>query len=321
MILSLKNVSKSFSNTKVLQDINLELKEGEILTILGASGSGKSTLLNIIAGFEKVDSGDVSVYDKLVDAKSVFVEPHERNIGFVFQNYALFPHLNVYKNIIFGISSEAVSIQKHRVDKMLELTGLQGLEDRYPHELSGGQQQRVALARTLATKPKLILFDEAFSNVDSILKSKIEKELVDIIKKSNISAVFVTHDSKEALSISDKIAYLENGKIKQFCSACDMYNKPSSKSVGEFFAKANFIEKNSKTYCIRPEECKINESTGKIKAKIIRISYLGERQELEVVFNYENIEHKFTIYADKNLKLKVSEYINFDIDWQNVREI
>jgi iron(III) transport system ATP-binding protein len=315
MILSLKNISKSFGTIEVLKDINIDLQEGEILTILGASGSGKSTILNLIAGFEEPDSGSISTYENIVSSSDKFVEPHKRNVGFVFQNYALFPHLNVFKNIAFGISNKDINIQKSTVAKMMKLTGLDGLELRYPHELSGGQQQRVALARTLATEPKLILFDEAFSNVDSILKSKIEKELVDIIKDSGISAIFVTHDSKEALSISDKIAYLEKGKIMQLSSACSIYNCPSSKSVGEFFGKANFIEKDDETYCIRPEECKINEECGEFKAHIGRVSYHGERQELELFFDHEDKEYKFIIYVDKNCDLKDKEYVRFDIDW------
>ncbi|HIP29843.1 MAG TPA: ABC transporter ATP-binding protein, partial [Sulfurospirillum arcachonense] len=161
-----------------LKDINIDLNEGEILTILGASGSGKSTILNLIAGFEKPSSGTIGIYEKIVSSNEEFMEPHTRNVGFVFQNYALFPHLNVFKNISFGISDKETNKQKRVVEEMMKLTGLEGLEKRYPHELSGGQQQRVALARTLATKPKLILFDEAFSNVDAILKSKIEKELL-----------------------------------------------------------------------------------------------------------------------------------------------
>jgi len=316
MILSLKNISKSFEKTEVLKNINIDLKEGEILTILGSSGSGKSTILNLIAGFEKPDFGEISIYDKVASSKDVFMEPHKRNVGFVFQNYALFPHLNVFKNISFGISNQDVNRQKLIVNKMMKLTGLDGLEKRYPHELSGGQQQRVALARTLATDPKLILFDEAFSNVDSVLKSKIEKELVEIIKDNGISAIFVTHDSKEALSISDKIAYLENGDIKQLSSANGIYNCPCSKSVGEFFGKANFIEKNGETYCIRPEECKINEELGEIKANIGRVSYLGERYEVELFFDYEDKNYMFIMYVDKNYDLANKEYINFDIDWE-----
>ena len=316
MILSLKNISKSFGTTKVLNDINIDINEGEILTILGSSGSGKSTILNLIAGFEEPDFGSISIYGEQVSAKGIFIEPHERNVGFVFQNYALFPHLNVAKNISFGISHKDINKQKLLVAKMMKLTGLEGLEKRYPHELSGGQQQRVALARTLATEPKLILFDEAFSNVDSILKSKIEKELVDIIKDNGISAIFVTHDSREALSISDKIAYLESGNIMQLSSANGIYNCPCSKSVGEFFGKANFIDKDGETYCIRPEECKVNEKSGAIRANIGRVSYLGERHEVELFFDYEDKDYKFIMYIDKNYDLTNKEYIKFDIDWE-----
>ena len=316
MILSLKNITKNFGKTEVLKDINIELNEGEILTILGASGSGKSTILNLIAGFEKPSSGTIGIYEKIVSSNEEFMEPHERNVGFVFQNYALFPHLNVFKNISFGIAEKDINKQRRVVEEMMRLTGLDGLEERYPHELSGGQQQRVALARTLATKPKLILFDEAFSNVDAILKSKIERELVNIIKDSGVSAVFVTHDSKEALSISDKVAFLENGKVSQLSSAQKIYNEPNSKSVGTFFGKANFIEKNGCSYCVRPEEC-IVKKDGKIKASIGSVSYLGERQEVELFFDFEKKEYMFKVYVDKNMDLTHKDNINFDILWEN----
>ena len=316
MILSLKNISKNFGSTKVLDNISLELEKGEILTILGRSGSGKSTILNLISGFEREDSGTISVYEKLVNSPDVFIEPHERNIGFVFQNYGLFPHLNVFKNISFGISKLSRKDQQKIVDDMLKLTGLQGLEKRYPHELSGGQQQRVALARTLATKPKLILFDEVFSNVDSILKTKIQKELLNIIKSSGISAIFVTHDSKEALVLSDKVAYLEEGKIVQFCSPSTIYNSPHTKSVSTFFGKANFIENGGVSYCVRPEECVICDN-GAFRAKVANIHYLGERQEVELHFEHENKFYKFIAYLDKNFKLEENDSINFDIVWEN----
>ncbi len=316
MILSLKNITKNFGKTEVLKDINIDLNEGEILTILGASGSGKSTILNLIAGFEKQNSGSVSIYGKIVSSADTFVEPHERNVGFVFQNYALFPHLNVFKNIAFGLEKKDINRQIIIIEKMMKLTGLEGLAKRYPHELSGGQQQRVALARTLATNPKLILFDEAFSNVDAVLKSKIESELVSIIKDSGVSAIFVTHDSKEALSISDKVAFLENGNVSQLSSPQKIYNKPHSKSIGTFFGKANFIEKNGKTYCIRPEECMVKDD-GEIRASIGNVLYLGERQEVELFFDYEQKEYKFKVYVDKNFDLTNKDSLYFDIIWKN----
>jgi ABC-type Fe3+/spermidine/putrescine transport system ATPase subunit len=312
MILHVKNISKSFGNTKVLNNINLEVNEGEILTILGASGSGKSTILNLIAGFEKPDFGEIGIYGDVASSSILFKEPHERNVGFVFQNYALFPHLDVFKNIAFGISYLDVNRQKLQVEKMVKLTGLEGLEKRYPHELSGGQQQRVALARTLATEPKLILFDEAFSNVDSVLKSKIEKELVEIIKDSGISAIFVTHDAKEALSISDKIAYLEEGNIAQLSSPSDMYSNPKSKSVATFFGKANFIQKNGKSLCIRPEECKICDD-GEIEATVGRISYKGERYEVEVYFDLDGESYEFILFVDKAYDMYNTNKIRFNL--------
>ncbi len=312
MILELKNIKKNFGAVEVLKDINISLKQGEILTILGASGSGKSTILNLIAGFEKADEGSISIYGRDAGQK----EPHERDIGFVFQNYGLFPHLNIFKNIAFGISKLSNKEQTKQVQKMLKLTGLEGLAQRYPHELSGGQQQRVALARTLATNPKLILFDEAFSNVDSVLKSNIQSELVAIIRRSAVSAIFVTHDSKEALSISDMIAFLQNGILSQHSTPKEIYNSPASKSVALFFGKANFIEKDLKTYCVRPEECIIKDKA-EIKAIVTHISFLGERQEVELYFKQSNKEYKFTLFVDKNMTLKHHQRLEFDILWES----
>lgn len=321
MILQLKGISKSFNKNKILESIDFSLKQGEILTILGSSGSGKSTILNLISGFEEPDSGTISIYGECVSSDEVSTPAHKRNVGFVFQNYALFPHLKVSENIAFGLRGMDVNRQKRTIKNMLTLCGLEGLDARYPHELSGGQQQRVALARTLATQPQLILFDEAFSNIDTVLKSRIEKELVDIIKDSGVSAIFVTHDSKEALSISDKIAYLEEGKIVQLSSAYDIYNSPLTKTVASFFGKANFIKKAGKEYCVRPEECHLHEKSGKIYGQVDKISFQGERFELEVYFEFEGQTYCFVLYAPKGVDIYNKKYLSFDIDWDNASEI
>ncbi len=234
-MLEIKNLSKKFENNLVLDNINLSIKEGEIISLLGQSGSGKSTLLNIIAGFEESNDGSIIYNDITLINNNTFIEPQNRDIGFVFQNYALFPHLNVKKNIAFGINHLEKKYQDESVDKLLKLINLIGLENNYPHELSGGQQQRVAIARVLARNSKLILFDEPFSSIDSTLKAKIIKEIKEILKSYNITAIFVTHNPNEAILLSDRIGYIEDGKIIQFDSIDELKNNPKSTFIKDLF--------------------------------------------------------------------------------------
>jgi len=250
-MLELKSISKTFKkinisseNIKVLDDISININEGEIVSILGKSGSGKSTLLNIIAGFEDSNKGSIKYNEKIIFDNNINLEAQDRNVGFVFQNYALFPHLNVQKNISFGISEKSKDEQSSIVNNLLELINMQDMKDKFPHQLSGGQQQRVAIARVLARKSELILFDEAFSSVDTSLKLKLIKEIKQIIKSQNKTAIFVTHCPREAVLLSDKIAYLEDGKIIQFDTAENLYKKPKSNNIKEIFSKDNFLFKD-----------------------------------------------------------------------------
>jgi len=247
-VLELKNISKTFNkinknsnNIQVLNNISMDINEGEIISILGKSGSGKSTLLNIIAGFEDSNTGSIKYDNKIIFDDNINLEAQDRNVGFVFQNYALFPHLNVQKNISFGINKKSKNEQIEIVSDLLELINMQDMKDKYPHQLSGGQQQRVAIARVLARRSELILFDEAFSSVDSSLKLKLIKEIKYIVKSHNKTAIFVTHCPREAILLSDKIAYLEDGKIIQFDTALNLQNNPASKNVEELFCSKSFI--------------------------------------------------------------------------------
>ena len=243
-MLELKNISKKFATKEVLNNITLNIKEKEIISLLGESGSGKSTLLNIIAGFEQANTGIMLYQNKTIFSDTIFYEPEKRNIGFVFQNYALFPHLNIAKNISFGISKESKSIQKKRVSHLLKLIDMEGFEKKYPHQISGGQQQRVAIARVLARESDLILFDEAFSSIDTTLKLKLIFQIKEIIKSQGKTAIFVTHDPKEALLLSDRIAYVEDGKIIQFDTPMQLHKNPISKSVSDLFGEESFMFKN-----------------------------------------------------------------------------
>lgn len=237
----MQNVSKKFAGVDVLKNINLSIKRGEIISLLGQSGSGKSTILNIIAGFEEADTGTCTYNDTMIFDDSVFINPEKRNIGFVFQNYALFPHLNIAKNISFGIDKQSSKEKKDTVEKLLALINMQGLEKKYPHQISGGQQQRVAIARVLARQSELILFDEPFSSIDSTLKAKLITEIKEIIKSHHKTAIFVTHCPREAMLLSDKIGYIENGKIIQFDTPKELCNNPVSESVKNLFGDDSFL--------------------------------------------------------------------------------
>ena len=246
VILHLDRVSKQFSrqDTPAVQNISLTLHQGDILGLLGPSGCGKTTLLRMIAGFEQPQSGTIKIAEQVVASPDRWLPPERRDVGMVFQDYALFPHLTVEKNVAFGLqrlkkkSKEEV---KQRVGEALELVGLSGLGSRYPHELSGGQQQRVALARALAPRPALVLLDEPLSNLDVQVRHRLRQELREILKAAGTSAIFVTHDQEEALSISDWVAVMRSGCLEQCGIPEEIYQHPASRFVAEFVTQANFI--------------------------------------------------------------------------------
>lgn len=288
MILKLKQINKSFEKS-VLKDINLEVEQGQIISILGKSGSGKSTLLNIIAGFETANSGSLEINNEILFDKRKNTEPEDRNIGFVFQNYALFPHLNVEKNLLFGVKNRK---NKTIVKELLEMINLEGYEKKYPHELSGGEQQRISLARVLATNPDIILLDEPFSSVDTLLKVQIQKELLSLIKESGKTAIFVTHDPKEAMAISDKIAFIQNGEIIQYDTPQNIYYQPKSKVVASFFGIANFIDEK----CYRLNQITLKKEEGMYKAKLNHATFRGEYYELYIDIEVDQKQYPFIVF-------------------------
>lgn len=240
VLLRLKNISKSFKNQGVLFGINLEITESKLVSILGESGSGKTTLLRTIAGLEQPDSGSIEIDGTIVNNPAILIPPEKRKIGYVPQDGSLFPHLTVSSNISFGLSFK--ERRSGRIKELIELVGLNGLEKRYPNQLSGGQVQKVALARALAIKPRLLLLDEPFSAMDPRLRESIREETVKIIRGQNITAILVTHQQDEALSVSDYVAVLREGRIVQIDTPQGLYLKPADRKLAAFVGEANFVK-------------------------------------------------------------------------------
>ncbi|MFZ3092147.1 MAG: ABC transporter ATP-binding protein [Nitrospirota bacterium] len=236
----LKDVSKSFNGIKALSDLTLEVKEGEFFSLLGPSGCGKTTALRLIAGLERPDKGTIAIGENIV-AGERWISPEKREVGIVFQDYALFPHMTVFKNIAFGLRGCSRQDLKQKVMELLEIVGLSKMEERYPHELSGGQQQRVALARSLAPSPRVMLLDEPFSNLDADLRLELRTETSRILKERMTTTILVTHDQEEAFSLSDRVGVLYNGRLEQVGAPNEIYHKPLSRFVAGFVGRADFV--------------------------------------------------------------------------------
>ncbi|MBR5774465.1 MAG: ABC transporter ATP-binding protein [Clostridia bacterium] len=239
-IIELKNISKAFDGETVLDNMSLDIHDNEFITLLGPSGCGKTTTLRIIGGFESPDEGDVFFMGERIND----VPPHKRHVNTVFQKYALFPHLNVFDNVAFGLVEQKVPRKeiKERVEKMLQMVMLSGFANRRVTSLSGGQQQRVAIARALINEPKILLLDEPLGALDLKLRKDMQQELKKIQKNTGITFIFVTHDQEEALSMSDTIVVMSEGKIQQIGSPTDIYNEPVNAFVADFIGESNIID-------------------------------------------------------------------------------
>ncbi|MPZ70488.1 MAG: ATP-binding cassette domain-containing protein [Actinobacteria bacterium] len=236
-VLRCEGVSRRFDDAVALDGFNLQVQEGDLLALLGPSGCGKTTALRVMAGFERPSAGEVWVGERRVAGPNTWVAPEGRRIGMVFQDWALFPHLDVWHNVAFGLADGP----DERVREVLEMVHLTGLERRMPHELSGGQQQRVALARALAPGPEVILLDEPFSNLDATLRARVRAEVREVLKEAKVTAVFVTHDQEEALSMADVLAVMDNGKILQVGTPHEVYGAPATRSIAAMVGEANFL--------------------------------------------------------------------------------
>lgn len=331
--LRLNNIVKKYSAkaAPALDNFSLTVNTGDIHAIVGESGCGKTTLLRLIAGLEIPNEGEIFVNEKLVSSSSVIVAPEKRNIGFVFQDYALFPHLTVNQNVGFGLGKLSAIEKKERIKKYITLVGMIGYEDRYPHELSGGQQQRIALARSLATEPSLLLLDEPFSNLDEILKKQMRFEIRNIISKAGATAIFVTHDTNDALAIANEITVLRRGNLLQTSTPETIFNNPINEYTARMFGDANILKgvcENGKLtnsdlqlsfkdtlsngesicICVRPEDIAVSQ-TGANRGIITDILYAGNRKTL--VVNCKSTE--VLIASNANQIKDIGKEIYFDI--------
>jgi iron(III) transport system ATP-binding protein len=301
-IIELKGVSKHFGDHDALTDVSFAVPEGTLLTLLGPSGCGKTTCLRLIAGITAPDEGEIWLNGRLAASPAGSLPPEQRRVGMVFQDYALFPHLNVADNVAFGLRSPRA--EKHaRVAELLALVGLQGLESKMPYLLSGGQQQRVALARALAPEPDILLLDEPFSNLDTALRVQVRGEVRDILRRTGKTAVFVTHDQEEALSLSDRVAVLFDGRVHQVGTPEQIYNQPVSAQVAAFVGEANFLPAEASgsrassalgeltlikpargevRVLIRPERVHLDTSGEGVLGEVLWREYYGSRQRIAV---------------------------------------
>lgn len=239
--LTLFGITRQFGAVRALNDVSLDVQEGEIICLVGHSGCGKTSLLRIIAGIDVPDSGALTMGGQTLVGPSVFIEPEKRNVGVVFQDYALFPHLTVGENILFGLRRMPRHEANARTEELLELVSLSHMADRYPHMLSGGEQQRVALIRALAPKPQLLLMDEPFSNLDRGLRARVRRETVALLRELGTTAIIVTHEAEEALSTGDRVILMRSGEVVQNGPARELHDRPVNRYAADFFCDFNAI--------------------------------------------------------------------------------
>jgi iron(III) transport system ATP-binding protein len=240
-VVEVRDLRHAYGNHPVLHGVSFDLEPGSIGCLLGPSGCGKTTVLRCIAGFEQVSGGDIRLSGVTVSSAGRTVPPERRHIGIVFQDYALFPHLTVARNIAFGLRTLDRQQRSARVSELLGITGLDRYADHYPHQLSGGQQQRVALARALAPKPDLLLLDEPFSNLDVELRERLSVEVRDLLKQQQLTAILVTHDQNEAFNIADEVGIVSEGRIVQWATPYDLYHEPANRFVADFVGQGVFL--------------------------------------------------------------------------------
>lgn len=313
IILQLKNVKKSFNDNDVLKGITLDVKKGEFITLLGSSGCGKTTTIRIIAGLENLDSGEVILNGKLINN----LEPNKRDVNTVFQNYALFPHMNVEKNISYGLKIKKIPKEQidEEVKQALKLVQLEGFEKRMTNELSGGQKQRVAIARAIVNKPSVLLLDEPLGALDLKLRRQMQVELKKLQKQLGITFIYITHDQEEAINMSDRIVVMNNGVFEQIGTPNEIYYTPKSTFVASFIGGANIYKFNNKTFAIRGENIEINK--GDLKAKVIEKSFVGG--QLKISFLLDDGQILTSSHSGVDYPLDINQTVN--IFWDKKYQI
>ncbi|MDO5040705.1 MAG: ABC transporter ATP-binding protein [Peptoniphilus sp.] len=332
-MLKIKNIIKKYDSVSVLKDVSLDVQKGEFMSLLGPSGCGKTTLLKIIAGFERPTKGEVSFDEEIFVNDKIFLEPENRQLNMVFQQFALWPHMDVYEHMQYAAKSKNLRLSKkemkREIEKTLDIVGLLSHKHSYPSDLSGGQKQRVSLARALITKPRLILMDEPLSALDAALRVDIRREIKDIHDNFNTTIIYVTHDQSEALAMSDRIAIMNNGIIEQVGSPDEVYHHPKTEFVAKFVGASNmikgqwkegsfFIEKsdlvyekkwqnqeNLQEYPVKPEDFILSKEVKGIEGQIMKIEYLGMGYSYSLNSNQGNIN----VFM-KNNQFKQGEKVN-----------
>ena len=342
---TIQDITKSFGNVVVLDHFNAVFEDGEFVTLLGPSGCGKTTMLRIIAGFEKPTSGSVFFDDRVVSSDKVFIQPEKRDIGMVFQSYAVWPHMTVFENVAYPLQIKKVdkATIKKKVDHVLEVVHLMQYRDRIPSQLSGGQQQRVALARALVAEPALLLLDEPLSNLDAKLRESMRFEIKEIQRQLGITVIYVTHDQTEAMAMSDRIFLINRGVVQQSGSPDEIYNHPANQFVADFLGKVDFIkgtaeegsilitgtdqrvqytgDKRGKVeLAVRPENIKFAKENAELHGKVISQYYLGDVNDCRVNVGGQTVRVIADPYTYRELHigdevgLHIRDFIAFDDD-------
>ena len=343
MKLEIENISLNIDGKSILDNLELNVQEREIVSIIGPSASGKSSLLRLIAGFDNINSGTIKLNDLIVDDTSKIVEPQNRSVGIIFQDLALFPHLNCEDNILFGMSKSSLSQKSERLNRLSSLLDISGILGNFPHEISGGQQQRIAIARALAPKPEILLLDEPFSALDEELKEPLLSDVKKLLIEEETTTIFIPHNIKEAFQLSDKIAFLDKKKIIQFDTAYNIYHKPLTKEIAHFcgigsFIKGSIVDHNHVStnlgtffgdtskfiigsnviVMIRPDDI-IHDDNSAQSAKVIEKVFHGsdflyklEINKGEMIFCYTSSHHDHSLNEVIGIKPAIDHLIMFN---------